>query len=115
MKELAFVFLGGGIGASSRWGISLVFNQILSKAWSGTLAANLLGCLLIFLGSRFGWFETKMTSHLWRIGFLGSLTTFSTFSYEVVECLKQGRMKEALLILGLNIVFGILIGIGIFR
>ena len=50
-----------------------------------------------------------------KAGVLGSLTTFSTFSVELVSLLKEGRWQEAVVVILLNIVFGIIIGIGILR
>jgi CrcB protein len=115
MQTFLYVFVGGGLGASFRFlSTLLVVNQNL-KAWVGTLLVNLIGCFFIFLGMKFKFFENEMNNVLLKVGLLGGLTTFSTFSLEVVNSFKTGNIKEGLLILFLNIVFGIAIGIGIFR
>ena len=114
-SNLAIIFLGGGFGASLRFFFSRILNTYSGKIWAGTLFVNLVGCLIFFLLSQYA-SDSKIEYQVFlKIGLLGSLTTFSTFSFEVVTLLKSGRMMEGLLVLGLNIVFGIIIGIGILK
>ncbi len=115
IKSFPLVFLGGGLGACLRWFISLGANALNLKIWMGTLVANLLGCLIFFGGIKYFWFEGKVTPCLVRIGFLGSLTTFSTFAYELVYLIRENRWGEFGFCLVLNILFGVFIGIGILR
>lgn len=114
LKLSIYIFLAGGIGANLRWVLSQFANKLSGKIWTGTLLVNLLGCLIFFLISRFQPSESEM-SLIFKVGLLGSLTTFSTFTFEIVSLLKSGQTSEALLVLSLNILFGIIIGIGIIR
>jgi CrcB protein len=113
-KLFLFVFMAGGIGATLRWISSFYANKISGKFWAGTLIVNLLGCLIFYMVSRYQP-SNKELELVFKTGLLGSLTTFSTFSYEVVTLIKTGRPMEALLVFSLNIFLGIIIGIGIIR
>jgi CrcB protein len=84
--------VGGGaaIGAWMRWGLGIMLNPVFPTLPLGTLAANLIGGLLM------GFAMEVMTRHavmspemqlLVTTGFLGGLTTFSTFSGEIVTLL----------------------------
>ncbi len=95
------VGLGGALGALSRWqlGVWLNPNGPNAQLAIGTLLANWLGALLI--GLLIGWFERMPAlSDVWRLalitGFLGALTTFSSFSAEVIQMLNQQRYGLAL-------------------
>ena len=100
MTFLTFIVIGGGaaLGAWCRWGLSLWFNPWFAGLPLGTLAANWLGALLMGMClALFGhfadlpaWIKLGLTT-----GFLGGLTTFSTFSAEVVALLQQGRTMMA--------------------
>jgi fluoride exporter len=88
-----FVFLGAGCGALLRWWFGSRLNPIFPPLPLGTLTANLLGGLLI--GCAIAWFSrhTELAPELRLFiitGFLGGLTTFSTFSAEVVTMLARG-------------------------
>lgn len=88
------VFVGAGFGALLRWFLGLRLNPIFPTLPLGTLAANLLGGLLV--GLAMAWFtrhpglapEVRL---LVITGFLGGLTTFSTFSAEVADLLLRGQ------------------------
>ena len=91
--------VGAALGALLRWRLGLWLSPGGLIPW-GTLAANLLGGYLI--GVAVGVFQAApgldpVWRLLWVTGFLGGLTTFSTFSAEVVEFLGQGRLGLALL------------------
>lgn len=90
---------GAALGAWVRWLLGVGFNHLLPALPLGTLAANLCGGLLIgvaveFFGQRAG------LAPEWRLlvitGFLGGLTTFSTFSAESVGLLQRGQLGWAL-------------------
>jgi CrcB protein len=95
---LIYSFLAIGIGAACgawlRWGLGLWFNPALPELPLGTLAANLLGGYLIGLAIAF-FMQHPGLSPEWRLliitGFLGGLTTFSTFSAETVTLLMRGQ------------------------
>lgn len=89
------VFVGAGLGALLRWGLGARLNPVFAPLPLGTLAANLLGGLLV--GLAVAWFNRHPgippELRLFLItGFLGGLTTFSTFSAEVVTALLRGDL-----------------------
>lgn len=104
MTRVALVFLGGGLGAACRYGLSGLVYRIAGENFPhGTLVVNLLGCLLI--GLLMAVFEDRfLVAPALRIfltiGVLGGFTTFSTFSYETVQLLSAGRLLAG----GLNVV-----------
>jgi fluoride exporter len=88
------VGIGAALGAWLRWGLNLALNHVLPALPLGTLCANLLGGYLI--GVAVEWFaqQAAVSNELrWFIvtGFLGGLTTFSSFSAEAVALLHTAR------------------------
>jgi crcB protein len=85
---------GAAIGAWLRWGLGVLMNHIHAHLPLGTLLANLLGGYLIGLSVAFFNHSTVLSPE-WRLfvitGFLGGLTTFSTFSAESVMLLQRGE------------------------
>jgi CrcB protein len=101
MLSVMAICLGACVGALSRWQLGLWLNTGSGTAgllpW-GTLAANLIGGYLV--GVCVGVFQQLPDlDPVWRLalvtGFLGALTTFSSFSAEVVAMLQQGRLALA--------------------
>ncbi len=101
MSGVAFfaVFSGAGLGALIRWGLGAWLNPIFPTVPLGTVAANLVGGLLVGMATTVfsqgaGWAPE------WRLfvitGFLGGLTTFSTFSAEVVTLMARQEYGWAL-------------------
>lgn len=91
--------LGAAFGAWLRWGLGLWLGGVHDKVQLGTLAANLGGGYLI--GIALGFFASyPHLSPEWRLfaitGFLGGLTTFSTFSGEAMLLLQRGDYGWAL-------------------
>ncbi len=103
--------LGASLGALARWRLGLWLNTGSALAW-GTLLANLLGAYLI--GLCVGIFQAlPQLDPVWRValitGFLGALTTFSSFSIEVVGQLQQHRYALALGTTGLHLLGSLLL------
>ncbi|MDR2697618.1 MAG: fluoride efflux transporter CrcB [Holophagales bacterium] len=98
INSIIAISTGAAVGAVSRWLLGLALNSIFPPIPFGTLAANLIGGYCMGLGM--GFFDVLPSiSPEWRlfvnIGLLGALTTFSTFSAEVVALLHQGRFGMA--------------------
>ncbi len=99
LQALAAVSLGAALGALLRYGLSAGLNHLFPNLPPGTLVANLIGGYLIGLALA-GFLQAPELSPAWRLfivtGFLGGLTTFSTFSAEVVLALQNDRTGWAL-------------------
>jgi len=98
--------IGAALGAVLRWGLGLWLNALLPALPPGTLAANVIGGYLIGLAMVFFTQQVHLPPE-WRLfvitGFLGGLTTFSTFSAEVMRLLNDGRMAWALGAIGAHL------------
>lgn len=108
--EYAFIGLGGGIGALGRYFISVWVAERIQMIFPwGTLLVNLTGSF--FIGLLFEVFEALALPIAYRafftIGFLGGLTTFSSFSLETVNLLRDGEWKLAALNMSLNVFVGV--------
>ncbi len=100
------VCVGASLGASLRFGFNLAFHSLSSWLPLGTLGANLLGAYLIGIAvSFFGFFPE--ISPQWRLfivtGFLGALTTFSSFSAEIFALLQVQKFLAACLAVALHV------------
>lgn len=99
------IFLGGGLGSVARYGVS----QFSSPNFPvGTLLANSLACLAMAVALYS--FSTKIESSSFLrafiiIGFCGGFSTFSTFSFETFELIRNGNTTIALINVVLNIAF----------
>jgi fluoride exporter len=98
MRSFIAVAVGGMLGCLLRWLLAIILNRYLPTIPPGTLAANLIGCYII--GAAIALFAAY--PHIapeWRLfittGFCGGLTTFSTFSAEIVLLLQSGRTAWA--------------------
>ena len=97
-KSILAVGIGAGFGAVLRWWLSARLNALFPSIPPGTLASNLIGAYVI--GAAIAFFASyPAISPQWRLlvitGFCGGLTTFSTFSAEVVALLKAGQFAFA--------------------
>lgn len=89
------IAVGAAIGALCRWGLAIAFNAVFPALPPGTLAANLIGAYVIGLALAYFSGNPALPPH-WRLliitGFCGGLTTFSTFSAELVALIQQQRL-----------------------
>lgn len=127
MPWTGFLAVGGGaaVGAWLRWGFGILLNPIFPTLPLGTLAANLVGGLLMGVAME------VLTRHavlpaevrlLVTTGFLGGLTTFSTFSAEVVTLLLRRELLWGAIAIGGHVagsiamtVAGLLVARGVYQ
>jgi fluoride exporter len=99
LKPVVAIFLGAGVGALLRWALGVQLNSLFPTIPPGTLSANLIGGYVIGVAIAFFATYTAIAPE-WRLfvitGFCGGLTTFSTFSAEIVTLLQQGQSLWAL-------------------
>jgi len=103
---IAAVALGGALGCLLRWVLGTLWNPGSATLPLGTLAANMAGGYLVGLAVAYFAANTAMAPE-WRLlcvtGFLGGLTTFSTFSAENVQMLLDGRYGSAAMHAGVHL------------
>lgn len=110
-----FIFLGGGIGAVTRFGLSTWMNKtVVHIIPFGTATVNILGSFAI--GFLFAFMDGKETDfQYWRqlfiVGFLGGFTTFSSFSWEALVLFREGNYLECSLYILTNVVLSL---VGVF-
>ena len=104
---LVFVAIGGSIGATFRYLISILMHKMLGSSFAyGTLTVNILGSFII--GFLYLYFEQTISPNVKAMlitGMLGALTTFSTFSLETILMIQEGLYFKALLNITLNVLF----------
>ncbi|MFA0111700.1 fluoride efflux transporter CrcB [Vibrio breoganii] len=111
LATLGFIAIGGAFGACSRYLISELCVVLLGRGFPyGTLTVNIVGSFI--MGTLIALFENEVIAvDPWRqiigLGFLGALTTFSTFSMDNVLMFQQGEYWKAGLNIVLNVVFSI--------
>ena len=98
-RQFLAVSIGGMLGCLLRWLLAIFLNSYFPTVPPGTLAANLIGCYVIGMALAFFTAYPAFAPE-WRLflttGFCGGLTTFSTFSAEIVTLLQSGRTTWAL-------------------
>ncbi len=106
VSALVAIALGGACGALARYALSA---WMIRRFPMGTLFVNVLGCLLIGLivaGLQHNTSVSPAVRGFLIIGFLGSLTTFSTFGFQSIELLLDGHPKLSLLNVFANVLIG---------
>ncbi|MDE2585765.1 MAG: fluoride efflux transporter CrcB [Betaproteobacteria bacterium] len=98
-KPVLVISLGAALGALLRWQLGVRLNALLPGMPPGTLVANIVGGYIVGLAAAY-FLQVPELSPQWRLfvitGFCGGLTTFSTFSAEVISLLQEGRTVWAL-------------------
>jgi CrcB protein len=107
---LSAIAIGGALGALARYGVALGMLAVCPRFGpAGTLVANGLGCLAI--GFLMVLAQTGAISEASRqflvTGFLGALTTFSTYGWQTVELAREGRIVTA----GANLLANLVLGL----
>lgn len=98
LLALIAIGIGAALGAWLRWWLGLRLNPVVSQMPMGTLAANLLGGYLVGVAVAFFAFRPDLPPEVRLFvvtGFLGGLTTFSSFSAEVVHLIDTARYAWA--------------------
>lgn len=116
MRELLAVGLGGALGAVARYLGSAYLYRVLGAAFPwGTLGVNLFGCIalgaLVAAVEQRAAFSPEVRLFL-GMGFLGSLTTFSTFGLETADLLRRAELGLAMAYAFVSLLLGVLGVIG---
>jgi CrcB protein len=125
LSSILVIAAGSALGALLRWQLGEKLNSLMPLIPAGTLAANVIGAYCVGLAIAYFALSPQIAPQ-WRLliitGFCGGLTTFSTFSAEVVSLLQSGRMMPALSAIALHVLgalvatfAGILTGQGLHR
>lgn len=117
-KPVLAIAVGAAGGALLRWQLGERLNALFPTMPPGTLVANLFGAYVVGLCVAFFAYSPTLSPE-WRLllitGFCGGLTTFSTFSVEVVSLLQQGRVFWAAGVIAVHVTGSVLLtlaGIG---
>src|SRR5262245_25109502 len=113
MERYFWIFLGGAAGTGTRYLIAVWAARRLGGDFPyGTLIVNLIGCFLIAMAMHIGvtlaWLPTVRAAI--TIGFVGGLTTYSSFNYETMRLVQEGAPLTALANLTATLVGGVLAG-----
>src|SRR4026209_2633382 len=113
MERFLWICLAGAAGTGARYLIALWAAQRLGSAFPyGTLIVNLAGCFVIaalmHAALTFGWSPNLRATV--AIGFVGGLTTYSSFNYETMRLLEEGAPATAFMNVGVTLLGGLMAG-----
>lgn len=100
MLNILAIFIGGGLGSLSRYGLSIMLRAYSLDFPFATLSINFIGSLILGFAIALFWNKAPMHDTLKlaiTVGFCGGLTTFSTFSWETFDLIKNGEILLAFL------------------
>ena len=110
-KAVGVISLGASLGALLRWQLGARLNSLFPGIPPGTLVANVVGGYVVGLAVAY-FAQASDLSPEWRLlvitGFCGGLTTFSTFSAEVVSLLQEGRPLLAAVAVAVHVLASLL-------
>ena len=110
--QLLFIAIAGSLGALSRYGLSTLVSNISGDKFAfGTLTVNVLGCFLIGFVMHIAQTTDIISADMRMavtVGFLGALTTFSTFSLETYRYIEDSQWLYAGANVALNVVVGLI-------
>lgn len=117
MNQFFLIFVGGGIGSFCRFWLANWTTGGLGPTFPfGTLTVNLVGCFLIGLIAGLPQASASLPPQarlLLMTGFLGGLTTFSTYEYESFMLTTEGEFGRALINLAMSMILGfVAVGVG---
>ena len=111
MSPWIAIAIGGACGALARYSVTLGLQRLAGSGYPwGTLVVNLLGCLLLGMLSQWVISNNSLSDVYQKalgVGFLGAMTTFSTFALETVRLLENQRPGAALANVGMNLIVGL--------
>ena len=111
MKDIAFVFIGGGAGSLARFAVGKFYARWQPGFPYATLTANFLSCLVFGIVVMLGVQKLNLNYTLKLLlitGFCGGFSTYSAFTFETVELFKSGQSSMALI----NIVINFALSVG---
>jgi fluoride exporter len=111
--RIVLVGVGSLVGGVLRYGLSTWVHRVLDNPWFpyGTLAVNVLGCLVIGFLAGLAETRTAFTSEarlFLFVGILGGFTTFSSFALETFSLARDTQNVAALMNIGLQLILGLL-------
>lgn len=111
MLNILAIFIGGGLGSLSRYGISILLRAYSVNFPFATLLVNIVGSFILGFTIALFWNKAHLNDTVRlavAVGFCGGLTTFSTFSWETFDMIKNGEFILAILYTFLSILVCIL-------
>lgn len=111
MINVLAIFIGGGLGSLCRYATSILLKMYSIDFPIGTLVVNIVGSLILGFALTYFWNKAPMHDTLRvaiTVGFCGGLTTFSTFSWEAFDLIKNGQYLLAILYMLISVLVCIL-------
>lgn len=118
MSNILAIFIGGGFGCLARYGISILLRMYSFNFPFATIIVNIAGSLILGFIAALFWKQMPLHTTLKlaiTVGFCGGLTTFSTFSWETFEMIKNGELLLAFFYILISVIACTLaIALGVF-